>query len=52
VFRTANATDLVTQNDFSAIPQTLTAQDSTSWTVTADAHAQQDQTSVKSYPAT
>jgi hypothetical protein len=52
VFRTPNATDLVTQNDFSAIPQTLSAQDSTSWTVAASTAGQQDQTSVKSYPAT
>lgn len=52
VFRTANAADLVTQNDFSAIPQTLTAQDSTSWTVAANTDAQGDKTSVKSYPAT
>lgn len=52
VFRTANAADLVTQNDFSAIPQTLTAQNSTSWTVAANTDAQGDKTSVKSYPAT
>lgn len=52
VFRTPNATDLVTQNDFSSIPQTLTATDSTTWTVTANTSGQQDQTSVKSYPAT
>lgn len=52
VFRTDNAVDLVTQNDFSAIPQTLTVQDSTSWTVAANTDAQSDKTSVKSYPAT
>jgi hypothetical protein len=52
VFRTANAADLVTQNDFSAIPQTLTATDSTTWTVAASTVGQGDQTSVKSYPAT
>jgi cell division septation protein DedD len=52
VFRTANAANLVTQNDFSSIPQTLTAQNSTSWTVAANTDSQGDKTSVKSYPAT
>lgn len=52
VFTSSNGADLVTQNDFSAIPQTLSADNSTSWNVAASTVGQSDQTSVKSYPAT
>lgn len=52
VFQGPNGADLVVQNDFSAIPQTLTASGPTAWTVAASTVGQSDQTSVKSYPAT
>ena len=52
VFTSSNGADLVVQNDFSSIPQTLTASGDSGWTVAADASAQGDQGSVKSYPAT
>ena len=52
VFTSSNGADLVVQNDFSAIPQTLTAPADNDWTVAASTVGQQDQTSVKSYPAT
>lgn len=52
VFQGPNGTDLVAQNDFSSIPQTLTASGPTAWNVAASTVGQQDQTSVKSYPAT
>ena len=53
IYNSSNGADLVVQNDFSAIPQTLTVPaDSTSWTVSANTNGFADQTSVKSYPAT
>ena len=52
VFIGPNGADLVVQNDFSAIPQTLTANGDNNWTVDASTVGQGDQTSVKSYPAT
>jgi len=52
VFNSSNGADLVVQNDFSSIPQTLNATDSTTWTVAGNTAGFADQTSVKSYPAT
>lgn len=52
VFTSSNGADLVVQNDFSSIPQTLTAPADNSWTVAASTVGFSDQTSVKSYPAT
>lgn len=52
VFTSTNGNDLVVQNDFQSISQTLTATDSTQWSVTANTTGLSDQTSVKSYPAT
>jgi hypothetical protein len=52
VFTGPNGADLVVQNDFSAIPQTLTSNADNNWTVAASTVGQSDQTSVKSYPAT
>lgn len=52
VFTGPNGADLVVQNDFSSIPQTLTSNADNNWTVAASTVGQSDQTSVKSYPAT
>lgn len=52
VFTSSNGADLVVQNDFSSIPQTLNAPADNNWTVTANTTGSSDQTSVKSYPAT
>lgn len=53
IYNSSNGADLVVQNDFSAIPQTLNVPaDSTAWTVAANTNGFADQTSVKSYPAT